>query len=56
MKIHSLRENPNKPSVVKEYGHWWARTRNTSGGYAMSIHPSQAEAFTAAQAMAGVDK
>jgi len=53
MKLHSLRENPNKPSVVKEYGWWWARTRNTTGGYAISTHASQPEAFTAAQAMAG---
>jgi len=56
MKLHALRENPDKPSVVKEYGHWWARARNTSGGYAMSTHATQAEAFTAAQRMAGADQ
>ena len=53
MKLHSLRDNPNKPSVVKEHGYWWAKVRNTSGGMAISTHSSQAEAFTAAQRMAG---
>jgi len=53
MKLHSTRTNPNKPSVVKEYGYWWARTRNTNGGYAMSVHPCQPEAFKAATSMAG---
>lgn len=52
MKIHSLRANPNKPSVVKEYGYWWARTRNTNGGCAMSAHATQEQAFNAAQKMA----
>ena len=51
MKLHSLRENPNKPSVVKDQGIWWAAVRK-SNGLAISTHPSQPEAFTAAQKMA----
>lgn len=56
MKLHSTRTNPDKPSVVKEYGYWWARSRNTNGGMAMSVHPCQQEAFTAAARMAGVQQ
>lgn len=52
MKLHSTRTNPDKPSVVKEYGYWWARYRYSSGGVAMSAHGSQPEAFTAASRMA----
>jgi hypothetical protein len=55
MKLHSLRENPHKPSVVKDQGIWWATVRNETG-LAISTHGSQPEAFTAAQRMAGADQ
>lgn len=51
-KFHSTRSNPAKPSVVKEYGFWWARTR-TEEGFQASLHHTHQEAFNAAQRMAG---
>lgn len=52
MKIHSLRENPAKPSVVKDMGLWWASVRR-EGDMTISHHTSQPEAFKAATRMAG---
>jgi hypothetical protein len=55
MKIHSFREDPSKPSVVKDMGFWWATVRR-GRDVNMSAHLSHAEAFKAATRMAGEDQ
>jgi len=51
MKIHSLRTNPDKPSVVKDMGLWWASVRH-GDDITISHHPCQPEAFAEATRMA----
>lgn len=55
MKLHSLRDNPNKPSVVKDMGFWWATVRR-DGNLKKTSHLSQPEALAAALRMAGADQ
>jgi len=54
-KFQNSRPNRHKPSVVKEYGFWWAKAYDKNNHFRAEIADSHAEALDKALSLVTAD-